>query len=118
MALPYTFVSQSGVPFLADRFGLPVIATEVGILKDDIVVGKTGFLCRPHDSADLARAIETYFPCDLFKNLETRRQEIRDYANSRHSWEEVADTTRNVYANLLAGHSNAERFSPAARSRR
>ncbi len=117
LTLPYTYIYQSGILFLAYRFGLPVIATDVGTLKDDIVVGRTGFLCRPRDPADLARAIEIYFTSDLFKNLATRRQEIRHYANSRHSWEVVADATRSVYANLLADCSDAERFSPATRSR-
>ncbi len=118
LTLPYTYIYQSGILFLAYRFGLPVIATDVGALKDDIMVGRTGFLCRPRDPVDLARAIEIYFASDLFKNLDTRRQEIRDYANSRHSWEVVSDATRSVYANLLADSSNSGRFSPAARSRR
>jgi glycosyltransferase involved in cell wall biosynthesis len=101
LALPYTFVSQSGVLFLGYSFGLPVIATDVGSLRDDIVEGETGFLCRPSDPADLARIIETYFESDLFKNLSGRRQRIRCYARERHSWKVVSEITRNVYAELL-----------------
>jgi len=37
----------------------------------------------------------------LFKNLNTRRQEIRNYAVGRHSWDVVGEVTRNAYAKLL-----------------
>jgi D-inositol-3-phosphate glycosyltransferase len=101
LALPYTHVFQSGVLFLGYSFGLPVIASEVGSLSEDMIEGRTGFLCRPRDPVDMARAIETYFGSDLFTALDSRRQEIRDYANSRHSWDLVGDLTRTVYSELL-----------------
>ena len=101
LILPYTFVSQSGVLFLGYSFGLPVVATDVGSLRDDIVEGETGFLCKPSDPADLARTIEAYFKSDLFQNLNGHRQQIRAYARGRHSWEVVGEMTRNVYAELL-----------------
>jgi D-inositol-3-phosphate glycosyltransferase len=100
LVLPYTHVFQSGVMFLGYSFGLPVIASDVGSLRDDIVEGRTGFLCRPSDPADLANTIESYFESDLFKNLDRRRQEIRDYAKERHSWDVVGEKTRDVYAAL------------------
>lgn len=99
--LPYTQIFQSGVLFLSYSFGLPVIATDVGSFEDDIVEGKNGFLCKACDAEDLARAIERYFASDLFKNLNQRRQEIREQANARHSWSVVGARTREVYAALL-----------------
>ncbi len=60
-----------------------------------------GFVCRPRDPVDLARAIHTYFASDLYKNLHMTRQEIRDYANARHSWNMVSEMTREVYVALL-----------------
>ena len=101
LVLPYTYVFQSGVLFLAYNFGLPVIATDVGSFGEDIVEGKTGFLCKASDANDLARTIEKYFESDLFKNLSTCRQNIRDFANQRYSWEVVGRVTQNVYAQLL-----------------
>ncbi len=98
--LPYTHVFQSGVLFLGYSFGLPVIATDVGSLGEDIVEGKTGLLCKPCDPVDLAKAIEKYFESAMFKNLQIRRQEIRDFENQRHSWDVVGQKTRNVYATL------------------
>lgn len=100
LVLPYTFVFQSGVLFLGYSFGLPVIATDVGSLREDIIEGETGFMCKPSDPTDLARIIETYFDSELSKNLSSQRQKIRDYASERHSWNAVGEMTRNIYAEL------------------
>jgi glycosyltransferase involved in cell wall biosynthesis len=101
LVLPYRHIFQSGVLFLGYSFGLPVIAADVGSLREDIVEGKTGFVSRPRDPVDLAKTIETYFASDLYQCLNSRRQEIRDCVNERHSWELVGQMTRNVYAALL-----------------
>jgi D-inositol-3-phosphate glycosyltransferase len=99
--LPYRQIYQSGVLFLGHSFGLPVLAADVGSLKDDIVEGKTGFAFRPEDPADLARAIEQYFASDLYADLNNRRREIHAYATERHSWDVVSQMTMSVYASLL-----------------
>lgn len=100
LIVPYIQIFQSGVPFLAYSFGLPVIATDVGSLREDIVEGRTGFVCRPQDSSDLANAILRYFESELFRDLENRRSDIQQYANERYSWEKVAAITTSVYSNF------------------
>ena len=100
LIVPYVHIFQSGVPFLAYSFGLPVIATDVGSLREDIVEGRTGFVCQPRDSSDLARTIDKYFESELFRDLENRRLEIKEYANERYSWNKVAAITTAVYSNL------------------
>lgn len=102
LVLPYTEVFQSGVLVLGYSFGLPVIAADVGSLREDIIEGTTGFLCRPRDPVDLAKTIETYFQTDLFQALDSRRSKIRDYARERYSWDAVSQATRRVYEGLLA----------------
>ncbi len=99
--LPYRHIYQSGVLFLGYSFGLPVVATDVGALREEIIEGRTGFVCRPEDSVDLARAIETYFSSDLYKDLNNRRQEIRKYALERYSWDVISESTGSVYRELL-----------------
>jgi glycosyltransferase involved in cell wall biosynthesis len=99
--LPYTHIFQSGVLFLGYSFGLPVIAADVGSMREDIIEGETGFLFRPTDPDDLAQTIEKYFASDLYQGLIRRRQEIRDYAKEMHSWDDIGEMTRNVYAGLL-----------------
>jgi D-inositol-3-phosphate glycosyltransferase len=101
LVLPYRYIYQSGVLFLGYSFGLPILAADVGALKEEIVEGKTGFVFRPEDPIDLAAAVERYFASDLFANLSSRRQEIKDYATEKHSWDVVGETTMSVYANLL-----------------
>ena len=103
LVVPYVQIFQSGVPFLAYSFGLPVIATDVGSLKDDIVAGQTGSICRPADPDDLARTIEEYFDGDLFHRLESRRGDIQELANQRYSWAKVAAITESVYKRVLDG---------------
>lgn len=101
LVLPYRQIYQSGVLFLAHSFGLPVLATDVGSLKDEIVEGKTGYIFKSEDPGDLAKAMERYFASDLYANLHNRRQEIRDYSAARHSWDVISQVTMRVYADLL-----------------
>jgi glycosyltransferase involved in cell wall biosynthesis len=102
--LPYTGIFQSGVLVLSYSFGLPVIATDVGSFGEDIIDGTTGFVCRPRDSVDLSRVIEAYFESDLYKELDERRQKIRDYAAEHNSWDVAGQRTSDVYAELLRSH--------------
>jgi D-inositol-3-phosphate glycosyltransferase len=101
LVLPYTDSSQSGVLILGYSFGIPVIATDVGSFRQDIIEGRTGLLCRPRDPVDLARAIEAYFRSDLFSALDRQRSEIRAYGSQRYSWDIVSQTTHRVYEQLL-----------------
>ena len=100
MVLPYNEIFQSGVLFLGYSFGLPVIATDVGSFREEIIEGRTGFVCRPGDRTDLADTIEKYFSCDLYRNLGKTRIDIKDHADLHHSWAAVAELTRNAYAQL------------------
>ena len=100
LVLPYKYIFQSGVLFLGYNFGLPVIGTDVGSLKEDIVEGETGFVCEPENPADLARKIEFYFQSSLYHELETSRNRIREFATQRYSWERVGVIVRDVYEAL------------------
>ncbi len=101
LVLPYAHVFQSGVLFLSYSFGLPVVAADVGAMKDDIVEGETGLVFKPGDTADLARALERYFSSDLFQNLPEKRARIQEYANERYSWTKVGEITKRVYGEVL-----------------
>lgn len=108
LALPYRQIYQSGVLFLGYSFGLPVLAADVGALKDEIVEGKTGFVFRAEDPAELAKAIERYFASDLYADLRMQRKKIRDFAVKQHSWDVVGQVTMGIYASLLEMHSSEE----------
>lgn len=102
LVLPYTHIFQSGVPFLGFSFGLPVVATDVGELREDVIDGKTGFICPPRDPAALARAIRTCFASDLYRQGEESRRRIRAIALEGHSWATVAEITKRAYVGALA----------------
>jgi D-inositol-3-phosphate glycosyltransferase len=102
LVLPYRHIYQSGILFLGYSFGLPVLASDVGALKEEIVEGDTGFVFRPEDPVDLAATVERYFASDLFAGLNDRRQEIRNFATKRHSWDVVGQLTINVYRSYFA----------------
>jgi D-inositol-3-phosphate glycosyltransferase len=114
LVLPYKHIYQSGVLFLGYSFGLPVLAADVGSLKAEIIEGRTGFVFKSGDSTDLARFITKYFASDLFKNLDQRRQEIKEYAAKRYSWDIVGQRTMKVYMELL--RSPVDRQSSSADS--
>jgi glycosyltransferase involved in cell wall biosynthesis len=100
LVLPYTHVFQSGVLFLGYNFGLPVVAADVGSLRDDIIEGDTGFVFPPRDVAALAGALGRYFSSDLYQRLESCRPQIRDFARQRYSWSIVGEITKSVYDRL------------------
>ena len=100
LVLPYTQIFQSGVLFMAYSFGLPVVATDVGSFGRDIIEGKTGYVCHPNDSGDLARVIEKYFSSELFQTLEDQRGRIKDLIQAAHSWDIAARKTGDVYAQI------------------
>jgi D-inositol-3-phosphate glycosyltransferase len=104
LVLPYRYIYQSGVLFLGYSFGLPVLAADVGSLKEEIVEGKTGSVFRAEDPVDLAIAIEKYFASGLFANLSQRRAEIQKFAKERHSWDVVGQITPDAYVRLLGTH--------------
>jgi D-inositol-3-phosphate glycosyltransferase len=101
LVIPYTQIFQSGVPFLAYSFGVPVIATDVGSLREDIAEGKTGFICIPRNSADIAKAVRAYRSSEMCRDPEAARAEIRKFANDRYSWTRVGAITEGVYRQLL-----------------
>jgi D-inositol-3-phosphate glycosyltransferase len=101
LVLPYRYIYQSGVLFLALRFGLPVIASDVGSLRDYVTEDRTGFVFRPGDADDLARTIGRYFDSTLFQDLERTRREIIRYAEREYSWDAIGRKTAAIYGSLL-----------------
>ena len=101
VVLPYRDIYQSGVLFLGQSFGLPALVADVGSLKDDVIEGETGFVFKPEDPDDLARAIEIYFASDLYQRLPEKRKVIRRHVETHHSWDAIGQTTVAVYNRLL-----------------
>ena len=100
LVLPYIRICQSGVLFMSYSFGLPVIATDIGSFRHDVIPSKTGFLCPPHDPVALSRALETFFSSDLFAERDRRRTDIQNIIRASNSWSIAGAKTAEVYAAL------------------
>jgi len=98
LVLPYRYIFQSGILFLSLNYGLPVIATDVGSLKDFVVEGKTGFVCEPSDHELLSKCIIKNFESDIYRNLEENKEWIFNYANDEYSWDKIGKITAAIYA--------------------
>lgn len=88
--IPYTSATQSGLPAIAGCFGLPVIATRVGGLPEQIQDGETGLLIEPDNPEALAAAIGR-----LIKNPDLAQRlgkNLQHEYNSNDNWEILAKT--------------------------
>ena len=101
MVLPYKHIFQSGVLFLSLSFGLPVVATDVGSLREAVMDGGAGFVCRPSEVEDLAEKVDLYFQSELYRNQEDCRKKIIAYAMEKYSWKTIGMMTRNVYQKVM-----------------
>ena len=100
-ALPYKRIFQSGVLFLAYRFGVPIIATDVGSFAEDVIDGVTGFICKPNDAEDMAEQLRKYFDSTLFHRREVTRASIIELAEKKYSWTNIGRQTYEVYMDLM-----------------
>lgn len=80
--LPYRSATQSGIISISKHFEIPVIATDVGGLKESITHGETGLMVDAPEPDRIADAVQTFFTSEL---KETCKLLIRE-ENQRNSW--------------------------------
>jgi glycosyltransferase involved in cell wall biosynthesis len=91
LVLPYRNIYQSGVVFLSYRFGLPLIATDVGAIKE-FVEEDMGIIVRKNDPDELSKAIENYFN----NAKKFSREEIIKKAE-KYRWEKICQSIVSLY---------------------
>jgi len=101
LALPYTKIYQSGVIFLSYRFGLPIVATDTGSFRQDIVDARAGIVASERTPTGFADAILELFAGDLYREAESTRMRIRAMAEERYSWTAIGAKTRALYDALV-----------------
>lgn len=115
VVIPYSSASQSGVIPVAYTFKLPVVATAVGGLLEQVEPGQTGLLVPPEDSAALGEACITL----LTNRALSAAMGEAGYrlAQSRWGWASIAER---VHATCLAaaglintGSNSIDTVSPA-----
>lgn len=80
--LPYKSATQSGIIPVAYHYGLPVISTDVGGLKEYLKDGSTGYIVPPENPRALATAIDKYFELEREEAFSIN---IREFSR-QHSW--------------------------------
>ena len=92
----------------AQAMGRPVVTSEIGILPEHVVTPpempedvRTGWLAKPGDAAEFARALGLAFALDdpAYRAMAARARQFAEYMFSPQS---VAVATRAVYTSLLA----------------
>lgn len=69
LVLPYRAATATQNTAMAFNQGVPVIATRVGSMPQQIRDGTDGLLCKPNDSASLAAAIHRFYEAGVAKKL-------------------------------------------------
>src|SRR5215469_4864120 len=101
LVLPYRHIFESGVVFLAYRFGLPVIASDVGSFREELTSSGAGLVFESGNSGALAASLDEFFKSELYKDAAKHRQRIREYSSARQSWQIVGEITERIYSDLL-----------------
>jgi glycosyltransferase involved in cell wall biosynthesis len=98
VVLPYVRNYTSGVLLSAYAAGRPVVVTDTGGLKEQVEIGKSGFVVPPKDTKVLARAI-----VEIVRNSR-QSEEMGKYAKSLaenyYCWSSVASKTISLYQHL------------------
>jgi glycosyltransferase involved in cell wall biosynthesis len=85
--LPYKSATQSGITSIAYHFGLPLIATDVGGLKESIRHLQTGLIVDRCEPEAIASVIKEYFGRQLAGILLTGIEKLKEEL----SWKKFAD---------------------------
>ncbi len=93
--LPYLKIYQSGVLLMASSFGRPVIATDLGGMRETLVDGETGYLVPPRDSQKLAAAINRLLADK--DRAEAMGRKAKELVEKEFSWDAIAQKTKEVY---------------------
>src|SRR6185295_1036332 len=84
--LPYKSATQSGITAISFHFDVPIIATDVGGLKEIVHQEETGLIVPKADAGLIAKSVKHYFEP---ANRTVFRENIRRM-KERLSWESFA----------------------------
>jgi glycosyltransferase involved in cell wall biosynthesis len=88
VVLPYHSATQSGIAQIAYNFNVPVIATDVGGLKEVVIDGISGIIVPPENAQALGDAIITFYKQKLGERLSSGVQEEK----KKYSWNTMVET--------------------------
>ncbi|PKM51012.1 MAG: hypothetical protein CVV02_08750 [Firmicutes bacterium HGW-Firmicutes-7] len=98
LVVPYIDASQSGVILTAYGFNMPVIATKIGGLPEQVVNKETGILVEPNNVEDLANAcISLLNQPEMVKSM---GKNAYDFANEKYNWNVLSDSLMKSFMRL------------------
>lgn len=78
VVLPYKSATQSGITAIAYHFGTPVIATDVGGLKESVEHDRTGLMVPVAEPVAIAKAIAAFHASGRAPAYRARIAELRE----------------------------------------
>ncbi len=104
------------IPVEAQAMGRPIIASDHGGARETIVRGETGWLVKPGDAGELAKAIEEVLSLNLNQRAILATRAMAHIA-ANFTRERMVDQTLNVYAELLKRNVLSSRHEQAPNKR-
>jgi len=95
----YNEASQSGPAGIAAGLGIPMIASNVGGLAEQVVDGENGILVRPGSADAICRAVKTFVDRpELLREYSNRTKQLSD---KQFSWERKRNRLDAIFSELI-----------------
>lgn len=78
VVLPYKSATQSGITAIAYHFGTPIVATDVGGLKESVEHDRTGLIVPVAEPAAIARTLQDFFTSGRSMAYRARISELKE----------------------------------------
>jgi glycosyltransferase involved in cell wall biosynthesis len=97
--LPYKSIDQSGAALAMASFGLPLLASNIGGLKDIIIDDYNGWLVQPSNAKDLSIKISQIY---MKKHkLGAMCKNMKTHVTNKFSWDVSSKNTIKIYKSLM-----------------
>jgi glycosyltransferase involved in cell wall biosynthesis len=104
LVLPYLEASQSGVITIAYTRRMPVVATAVGGLREQVEDGVSGYLVAPGDPRALAeRCADLMLDERVYRSMADGAEM---FARTRMNWDAIADLTLATFERAIAARGD------------
>jgi len=91
VVMPYRNIYQSGVVFLCLRFGVPIVATNVGSLAE-FIDERSGVIAETNDAKGIAAALDQFFACrDGFRRADIAQR------GAKYRWDHQCEAIKHLY---------------------
>jgi len=94
--LPYKSATQSGITSIANHYDLPIIATNVGGLKETIHHLKTGIIVEQPEVQQISKAIKTYFSENYKKGFSIEIKKEKEENSWENFCEKIIEFSKNL----------------------